>query len=185
MANLWSQPSGTLLANLEENVTITIPLPVLSRSTVSLISGSLPPGTRLSGNSIIGTPYEVARKIEYRFVLRATLDKTVNDRTFKISVVGEDAPDWVTDPGLLPVGNNNTFYILDSSPIEFQLLATDEDIAAGQTLEYFIGDGDGELPPGTELTSDGRIIGIVDPILAIEKGLLYSYGTYDLSLIHI
>lgn len=179
MANLWSQPSGTLLANLEENVTITIPLPVLSRATVSLISGSLPPGTRLSGNSIIGTPYEVARKIEYRFVLRATLDKTVNDRTFKISVVGEDAPDWVTDPGLLPVGNNNTFYILDSSPIEFQLLATDEDIAAGQTLEYFIGEGDGELPPGTELTSDGRIIGIVDPILAIEKGLLYSYGTYD------
>lgn len=179
MADLWSQPSGTLLANLEENVTVTIPLPVLNRSTVSLISGSLPPGTRLSGTSIIGTPYEVARKIEYRFVLRATLDKTVRDRTFKLTVAGADAPDWVTDPGLLPVGNNNTFYILDSSPIEFQLIATDDDLAAGQILEYYIGEGDGELPPGTELTSDGRIIGIVDPILAIEKGLLYSYGTYD------
>jgi len=179
MADLWSQPSGTLLANLEENVTVTIPLPVLNRSTVSIISGQLPPGTRLSGNSIVGTPYEVARKLEYRFVLRAVLDKTVRDRTFKLTVSGADTPDWVTEPGLLPVGNNDTFYILDSSPIEFQLIATDDDLAAGQTLEYYIGEGDGELPPGTELTSDGRIIGIVDPILAIEKGLLYSFGTYD------
>lgn len=179
MADLWSQPSGTLLANLEENVTTTIPLPVLNRSTVSLISGSLPPGLRISGNNIIGTPYEVARLLEYRFVLRATLDQTIRDRTFKLTVSGEDAPDWVTDPGLLPVGNNNTFYILDSSPIEFRLLATDEDLETGQTLEYFIGEGDGQLPPGTELTTDGRIIGIVDPILAIERGLLYSTGTYD------
>lgn len=179
MADLWTQPSGTLLAELEENVTTTIPLPVLTRATVSLISGNLPPGMRLSGNTIVGTPYEVARKIEYRFVLRATLDRSIRDRTFKMTVSGPDAPNWVTDPGLLPVGNNNTFYILDSSPIEFQLIATDDDIAAGQTLEYYIADGDGELPPGTSITTDGRIVGIVDPLLAIERGLLYSYGTYD------
>ena len=179
MADLWTQPSGTVLADLEEKVTTTIALPVLTRASISLISGSLPPGMRLSSNNIIGTPYEVARKIEYRFVLRATLDTTIRDRTFNISVNGADAPNWVTDPGLLPVGNNNTFYILDSSPIEFSLQATDTDIEAGQTLEYYIGEGDGELPPGTSLTSDGRIIGIVDPLLAIEKGLLYSFGTYD------
>jgi hypothetical protein len=179
MADLWTQPSGTILADLEEKVTTTIALPVLSRASISLISGTLPPGMRLNGNKIIGTPYEVSRKIEYRFVLRATLDVEIRDRTFKITVSGADVPNWVTDPGLLPVGNNNTFYILDSSPIDFSLQATDTDIEAGQTLEYYIGDGDGELPPGTTLTSDGRIIGIVDPLLAIEKGLLYSQGTYD------
>lgn len=179
MADIWTQPSGTNLADLEENVTITIPLPVVTRATISLISGSLPPGMRLNGNRIEGTPYEVARKIEYRFVLRAQLDRTIRDRTFKMTVSGADAPVWSTEAGLLPVGNNNTFYILDSSPIEFQLVATDEDIAAGQTLQYYIADGDGELPPGTSLTSDGRIVGIVDPLLAIEKGLLYSFGTYD------
>jgi len=179
MADLWTQPSGTLLADIEEKVTTTIPLPVLTRATVSLISGSLPPGMRLRGIRIEGTPFEVARKLEYRFVLRATLDRSVRDRTFRITVNGPDAPEWVTNPGLLPVGNNNTFYILDSSPIEFQLNATDTDLEAGQTLEYYIGDGDGELPPGTSLTTDGRIIGIVDPLLAIERGLLYSTGTYD------
>jgi hypothetical protein len=179
MAYLWTQPSGTILAELEEEVTTTIPLPVLTRADVSLISGNLPPGMRLSGNTIEGTPYEVARKLEYRFVLRATLDRTIRDRTFTITVSGPDNPEWVTDPGLLPVGNNNTFYILDSSPIDFQLLATDQDLEAGQTLEYYIGEGDGELPPGTSLTADGRIVGIVDPLLAIERGLLYSYGTYD------
>jgi len=181
MADLWTQPSGTTLANLEEEVTTTIPLPVLTRASVSIISGSLPPGLRLKGTRIEGTPYQVSRKTEYRVVLRATLDKAVRDRTFKINVEGADAPIWQTAAGDLAVGNNDTFYILDSSPIEFQLVATDEDIAAGQSLEYYIGDGDGELPPGTRLTSDGRIIGIVDPLLAIEKGLLYSAGTYDTS----
>ena len=179
MADLWTQPSETLLADLEEKVTTTIPLPVLTRATVSLISGNLPPGMRLNGIKIEGTPYEVARKLEYRFVLRATLDRSIRDRTFRITVNGPDAPEWVTDPGLLPVGNNNTLYILDSSPIEFQLSAVDSDLEAGQTLEYYIADGDGELPPGTSLTSDGRIVGIVDPLLAIERGLLYSTGTYD------
>lgn len=179
MADLWTQPSNTLLADLEEEVTVTIPLPVLNRASVSLISGKLPPGLRLNGNRIIGTPYEVSRKLEYKFVLRAILDRTIRDRTFRITINGPDAPEWITDPGLLPVGNNNTFYVLDSSPIDFQLLATDPDIKIGQKLQFYIGDGDGELPPGTSLTNDGRIVGIIDPLLAIERGLLYSYGTYD------
>jgi len=179
MAELWTAKSDTILADLEENITTQVALPVLSRATVSLISGKLPPGMRLQDNKIAGTPYEVARKLEYRFVLRASLDNAVRDRTFKMTVSGPDAPNWVTDPGLLPVGNNDTLYILDSSPIEFQLQATDDDLIAGDELEFFIAEGDGELPPGTELTSDGRIIGIVDPLLAIEKGLQYSDGTYD------
>lgn len=179
MAELWTVKSDTLLADLEEQVTTQVALPVLSRATTQIISGKLPPGMRLEGNAIVGTPYEVARKIEYRFVVRATLQDVVRDRTFKLTVSGPDAPNWITNPGLLPVGNNDTFYILDSSPIEFQLLATDDDLVAGDVLNYYIADGDGQLPPGTELTSDGRIVGIVDPLLAIEKGLQYSDGTYD------
>lgn len=181
MANLWNRGSDTLLAQLVEKNTVTIALPVLSRAAVSLISGQLPPGLRLAGTSIVGTPYEVSRITEYRFVLRAKLDKSIEDRTFRITVSGPDVPEWLTPPGDLPVGNNNTFFILDSSPIDFQLLATDKDIEAGQTLEFFIADGDGELPPGTTLTKDGRIIGIVDPLLAIERGEIYSSGFYDTS----
>ena len=179
MANLWTLGSDINLAFLEENVSISIPLPILSRAKVSLISGNLPPGLRLSDRSIVGTPLEVVRRTEFRFVLRAALDNALEDRTFTIVVSGADAPEWVTRDGDLPVGNNNSFYILDSSPIDFQLIAIDDDLAAGQTLEFFIGDGDGQLPPGTSLTQDGRIVGIVDPLLAIEKRLSYAQGTYD------
>lgn len=183
MANLWTQPSGTLLGDLEEQVTLDgLDLPLTdTNATVVKISGELPPGLRISGTQIVGTPHEVARVQDYRFVLRATLNNDISDRTFSIRINGPDAPTWVTQPGLLPVGNNNTFYILDSAPIDFQLVATDKDLAAGQTLEYFIGSGDGELPPGITMTADGRLVGVVDPILAIEKGLLYAAGTYDTS----
>jgi hypothetical protein len=181
MSNLWTRANNTSLGDLVEKVTTTIPLPVLNRARVSLISGALPPGIKINDNLLDGTPYEVARIIEYKFVLRATLDKLIEDRTFRLTVSGPDVPVWQTTAGDLAVGNNNTFFILDSSPIDFQLVATDDDLEAGQTLEYYLGDGDGELPPGCTLTTDGRIIGIVDPLLAIVRGEIYSSGFYDTS----
>ena len=176
MSNLWTRANNTSLGDLVEKVTTTIPLPVLNRARVSLISGALPPGIKINDNLLDGTPYEVARIIEYKFVLRATLDKLIEDRTFRLTVSGPDVPVWQTTAGDLAVGNNNTFFILDSSPIDFQLVATDDDLEAGQTLEYYLGEGDGELPPGCTLTTDGRIIGIVDPLLAIVRGEIYSSG---------
>jgi hypothetical protein len=180
MALSWTKSNGSSLGIIEENKTLQISLPIVSdnlaETTVSLISGSLPPGLRINGLNIIGTPSEVARVTEFTFVLRATYNG-IADRTFSITVFGEDAPDWITPEGDLPVGNNNSFYILDSSPVEFQLQAEDDDTAAGQTLEYFIASGDGQLPPGIQLTRDGRIVGVVDPVLALDK--LAAQGFYD------
>ena len=68
-------------------------------------------------------------------------------------------------------------YVLDSSPINYQLKATDKDLAAGQKLEYFIASGDGQLPPGITLSSTGLISGVVDPVLALDK--LAAQGYYD------
>lgn len=181
MQSLWSQSSNTILSTVQEEVTTSISLPVLNRATISYISGQLPPGLRLENNKIIGTPYEVIRTTDFRFVLRASYINNIEDRTFIIKVLGQDDPQWITSSGTLPVGNNNTYYILDSSPIDFQLVATDDSLEFGGTLDFYIAEGDGELPPGTQLTSDGRIVGIVDPLLAIEKGELYSAGTYDTS----
>lgn len=181
MALLWTQSSNTSLGVYEENVTTEITLPVKEDSVISIVSGKLPPGLRLSSNLIVGTPREVSRITNFRVVLRATQQDKLEDRTFNISITGPDEPTWITPPGDLPVGNNDTFYILDSSPIEFQLMAEDDDLAAGQTLDFFMKDGDGQLPPGTSLTTDGRIIGIVDPLLAIEKGEIYASGFYDTS----
>ncbi len=187
MAVFWTQLNNTTLATLNEGITTTVDLPldlsIVSNDstlyTVTHISGDLPLGMVLQDNAITGTPREVARDTEYKFVLRATYNTAINDRTYIIKVVGPDVPAWKTSEGLLPVGQNNKFFILDNTPIDFQLVAEDSDIEAGQKLEYFIGSGDGELPPGITLTTDGKLVGIVDPILAIEKRL--DSGNYDIS----
>lgn len=200
MADLWEKRSGTELAVLQERNTTVVPLPLNNDEiddstslTVQKISGTLPNGMRLETldsslytvkYGLVGTPLEVPRSTQYKFVLRATQGELFQDRTFTITVEGPDEPEWVTSEGLLPIGENSTFYILDSAPVDFQLVAVDRDTSAGQTLEYFIANNDGQLPPGIELTSDGRLVGIVDPILALDKAAgagLYDqnvYGTY-------
>jgi len=188
---LWTAKNNILLRSVEEGKTLRaakegetrssellpINLDVDLDATLEIIGGSLPPGLQIKEKTIQGTPLEVARETEFKFVIRASKDGEIDDRTFRISVAGADKPLWETSAGSLPVGSNNTFYILDNSPINFQLIANDSDIEAGQVLEYFIASGDGELPPGIELTSDGRIVGVVDPVLAID--VLANSGYYD------
>ena len=178
MSRLWSKSSGVTIATLQERRTTSVNLPLTeSSATTSLISGSLPDGMRLNSNQIVGTPFEVPRETTFTFVIRASYNGTISDRTYKIIVQGEDEPTWTTAEDLLPVGINGQYFILDSAPIDFQLEATDQDTSTGQALEYFIGSRDGELPPGIQLTKDGRLIGVVDPILAIEKASASGY--YD------
>jgi len=182
MSEVWNKRSGSKLAVLQEGSQASINLPLEKSVPVELISGKLPPGMTLSDTAILGVPEEVTRNTVFRFVLRATESKKVYDRTFNIEIQGEDAPVWVTPEDLLPVGQNDSFFILDSSFIDFQLEAVDSDTAAGQKLRYFIPNGGGELPPGITLTEDGRLVGIVEPILALEKEAdrgFYDTGRFD------
>jgi len=188
---LWTLENNITLREIEEGQTIRparsgetrspellpIDLGAAEGASLTIISGSLPPGLRIVDNAIQGTPLEVARETDFKFVIRASKDGVIEDRTYNINVSGADAPIWETSAGALPVGNNDTFYILDSAPIDFQLIANDNDTAAGQELEYFIASGDGELPPGIQLTRDGRLVGVVDPVLALDR--LAQQGFYD------
>ena len=177
----WTKPSGEILATVNEETVVSIGLPIGTGSpTITLISGSLPQGLRLKNNNIVGTPFEVGYTKTSTFVLRATDGTEIEDRTYKIVVQGPDAPTWVTPQGRLAVGNNptnNRYFILDNEIIDFQLMATDPDLAAGQTIEYFIEDGDGVLPQGISLSKTGKISGIVEPLLAIDK--VSNEGNYD------
>jgi hypothetical protein len=168
----------------DERRTITIPLPVIdplpNNVTFKVISGSLPRGLRISGSNITGTPFEVSRPTEYKFVIRASNGIEISDRTFTITIVGSDEPRWLTPEGTLPVGSNNAFYIIDSSFIDFQLSAIDTDTAAGQILNFFIASGEGELPPGLRLLPNGRITGFIQPLLAVPR--LRDQGFYDTGL---
>ena len=154
MSDLWTVNSGHSLGTFQESVTQTIPLPVNAVDSLTLISGSLPGGLRIdSNNQLIGTPYEVNRLTVFTFVLRAKKGNEIQDRTIKITIDGADAPTWITNEGSLPLGPNNSFYILDSSPVDFQLQLIDPDLPAGDSIEYFIGENDGELPPCLLYTS--------------------------------
>ena len=170
MAQLWTVNPGHNLGTYQESITQTIALPITTGCTLSLISGKLPGGLRISGNNLLGTPFEVNRLKTFRFVIRAVKGNDKEDITLQITIDGADAPVWVTSEGPLPIGPNNRFYILDSSPLDFQLQVIDPDLPAGDTIEYFIADNDGELPPGITLgRTTGKLTGVVDPILALEK----------------
>jgi len=167
--NVWTERSGYSFSTIQERTSINQPLPVAGTATYSVISGKLPPGLRIVDDAIIGSAFEVPRSTEFKFVVRASHNNEISDRTFAITVNGADQPVWQTAAGSLPVGPNNVYYILDSSYIDFQLLATDPDTAAGQRLKYFIASKEGTLPPGLVLTDSGRIVGWVQPALVIPE----------------
>ena len=180
MSSLWSVRTGHNLGTYQEKVPATINLPVVGNVATTLIAGTLPAGTRLESNTVTGTFFEVPRDTEYKFVLRASTsipDPIIEDRTFTVNVQGPDVPLWITPEGSLPIGANAQLFILDSSYVDFQLQTIDSDLSTGSTLKYYIPNDGGELPPGITLSEDGKLSGIVDPILALD--INSSTGFYD------
>jgi Putative Ig domain len=188
MLDIWTQRSGYNLGTYEERTQLSIPLPVLILDPISfpynfkfnLISGKLPPGLRIQGASIIGTPLEVAKRTDFEFCIRASKDNEISDRTYIITIEGADQPIIINPEGLLPVGPNETYFILDSSPVEFQITAIDSDTATGQRLRYFINPGDGALPPGLTMDENGLITGFIQPLLSLA--LSDRNGNFDKTL---
>ena len=170
MAVTWNTPAGDL-GILEERITVEIPLSASSNSgdiTFSVIAGNLPSGLHLIDNVIKGTPAEVTKFTESRFVVRAQDNNDEKDRTFKLSVDGSDFPEWITDEGYLNVGFGDAYFVLDDSQVDFQLEATDKDVIAGDVLEYYLVPNSGQLPPGLKLSKTGRITGFTLPVSAID-----------------
>jgi len=177
--SLWNIGNGQELKKLVEGTTVNVILPVASSYEIDteVISGNLPEGLTLTNNVISGTVSEVATDTVYRFVIRAYWRGHFDDRTLNLVVRGPDVPEWGVDQGLLPVGPNETYFILDNEIIDFQLIATDPDTVAGDVLEYYIADGDGVLPPGVSLSKDGRLTGTTEPLLSLDKR--FQNGGFD------
>lgn len=181
MAIVWNTPAGSL-GIITERVILDIPLNATSTTndTVSftLLSGNLPRGLRLTNGRISGSPVEVKRYTTSRFVIRASDGIDLEDRTFSISVDGEDVPSWVTQDGFLNVGPEKAYFVLDNARVDFQLDATDTDLTAGDSLEFYLVPNAGQLPPGLTLSKTGLIFGYTDPIFSIEYNASLS-GAYD------
>ena len=188
--SIWTQKSGYRFSTTQERSIIDQQLPVSyasigvpSNVNFRIISGKLPIGLRLEDDKIVGTPFEVPRTTEFEFVIRASYNGELSDRTFFWTIEGRDEPRWETPAGKLPIGPNDQYYILDSSYVDFQLAATDFDTATGQTLKFFQPKDGGDLPPGLILTESGRLVGWIQPALAIPETA--GNGGYDNSVYDI
>ena len=177
----WITPAGSL-GLLTERISIDISLQATTNLsatvTYSLIAGSLPRGLKLINGSIKGSPTEVKVYTESRFVIRATDGVDLEDRTFNLAVDGSDQPIWLTQEGFLNVGPAEAYFVLDNAQVNFQLQARDEDLIAGDVLEFYLMPNGGVLPPGLSLSKSGVISGFTDPIFAVEYSLETS-GGYD------
>jgi hypothetical protein len=176
----WITPAGSL-GLLTERITVDISLSATSNVgsvTYSLIAGALPRGLKLIDGAVKGSPTEVRVYTDSRFVIRATDGVDIEDRTFSIAVDGSDQPIWLTNEGFLNVGPAEAYFVLDNSPVNFQLEARDTDVIAGDILEFYLVPNGGLLPPGLSLSKTGLISGFTDPVFAVEYTRETS-GGYD------
>jgi len=171
----WITPAGDL-GTVAEGLFFTVPVVAVDPDggivKYRLIAGRLPAGVQVKVDGSVegtplayaivrGTPTEVSENITSRFAVRAYIEGLngqvrLADRTFQITVTGQDLPKFVT-----PAGNIGFFY--DGDPVNFQIKFTDEDPGdiATASLE------DGELPPGLSINAAGLISGYIDPIASL------------------
>jgi hypothetical protein len=185
---VWKTPAGSLGTIAEGDFyQIAVEAEAAGRDVFfRVIAGQLPEGVQLNTNGVVsgipkavarvqGIPQEVAEDVTSRFAIRAytinngTVDRLA-DRTFTLTVTGQDVPDFVTPAGLL-----GAYY--DGSEVELQIQFTDPD--PGDRVVVTISSG--QLPPGLTLDRTGRISGIITPATGIpgtaEPG--YDRTAYD------
>ena len=181
----WVTPAGSL-GVIPENLFFQLTLiaydpahPVDPNAVFfSVIAGNLPAGVQCTANGSIsgipqaiaavqGVPVSVNRDVTSKFTVRAYTKKIVNDtvvvdkindRTFTVTVTGQDAPKFVT-----PAGNIGTYY--DGSPIDpIQIEITDADPGDNIVVSVIAG----QLPPGLTISRLGLISGYIAPLVPID-----------------
>lgn len=187
---VWVTPIGNL-GTIPEGQFYQIPLlaynpaePVNPDSVRYLIiAGALPRGVQLTKNGLIsgvaqaiaslqGVPSQVPRTVTSKFAVRAYTEKVVNgvilpdrlaDRTFEISVSGENRPEFVT-----PAGNVGTY--IDGEAVTIQIQTTDNDPGDSQYIRV----ASGALPPGLTISPGGLITGHIVPNVPVDAQAGYS-----------
>jgi hypothetical protein len=167
----WVTPAGSL-GTIAENIFYQIEVEATDSDgetvTYALQAGSLPQGIQVLTNGTIegvplpysrvqGVPTEVAEDVTSNFVIRATVSSggstRINDRTFSLTVTGQDAPTFTTTAGSL-----GTFFDGDQIEIDIEFSDPDPDDTVVVALES------GELPPGLSVSTDGKIAGYILPV---------------------
>lgn len=165
---VWKTVGGDL-GVIEERVFYKLQLEAEETSgqniSYTLVSGKLPDGLILRTDGSVdgyprvtdvlqGTPFDVSRNIKSTFVVRIqNQDGVVNDRTFSLTVTGQDKPRILTTAEQLGE-------YVDGQRVDIQLEAEDLD---RDTLTWYLANG--ELPPGLVINPTGLISGWIEPTL--------------------
>ena len=182
---VWITPAGNL-GVIPEGVFFQLNLEATEADqgavTFSLIAGTLPAGIQLTANGSVtgvpvaiarvqGVPLDVSADVTSKFTIRAAsqdIPPRVRDRTFQITITGDDVPEFTT-----PAGSLGTFY--DGDRINIQIGYTDTD-PADTVIVRLAG---GELPIGVTVSPTGLISGNIQPAPDVNEP-----AGYDLTPIY-
>lgn len=182
---VWITPAGSL-GVIPEGIFYQQILqaqdPDLGPVTYALIAGSLPTGVQINGSGTItgvpaatvrvsGVPAEVSEDVTSKFTVRAysaDVPPKIRDRTFTLTITGDDAPEFVT-----PAGSLGVFY--DGDELNIQIEYTDTDPADVVVVKLVAG----ELPGGVTVSPDGLISGYIRPAANVDET-----PGYDLTAIY-
>lgn len=189
----WITPAGSL-GTIPEGIFYSTPIEAATADDESvyyqLIAGQLPSGVQITTSGTItgvprsiinvqGVPTPVSRDVVSKFAVRAYTTRVVNgvivvnrlaDRTFSLTVTGQDVPEFIT-----PSGNVGIYY--DGTPVEIQIEFTDVDPGDRVRLRLI----SGELPPGLLVNSRGVISGIIKPLVGPPGTAVAGYDATQFS----
>tara|TARA_Y100001972_G_scaffold72206_1_gene87703 strand:+ start:2515 stop:5055 length:2541 start_codon:yes stop_codon:yes gene_type:complete len=181
-APIWVTPPGDL-GTVVEGEFYQIQLNATNANSYKYLSGVLPDGIRVTANGVVegnpknydyiqGTPSEVAKDVTSKFVVRAvSLDGTVADRVFEMTVTGQDAP--VIDA--TPASDLGVYF--DGDLVDVQLTATDPD--PNDNLTWSLQSGN--IPSGVTVSSTGNIYGYIDPFADVDGTPGFDATNFDMS----
>lgn len=176
---IWLTPAGNL-GTYPEGVFFQLPLEaevVDDNIYYQVIAGDLPSGVQVTNTGVIvgipkatvtvqGVPAAVSRDITSKFAVRAYTKKTIGnitvinrlaDRTFSITVTGQDVPEFTT-----PAGNIATYF--DGGQVTgLQIGYTNTD--PGDLVVVKLAAG--VLPPGLTISTTGLISGFIAPLTPV------------------
>ncbi len=157
----WITPRGDL-GTVPENLYFSYQLEAVDSDEqplfYSFISGTLPGGMYITRNGELrGIPTilsSVNQTSVSTFTVRATNpDGAVSDRSFSLSVSNVNGPQITPRPDLIGAWFDGNF-------LDYNFVAVNDNPNANQTWSIV----EGDIPPGTSFTPDGRLYGYVDII---------------------
>ena len=149
----WQTTAGALFST-STGVTINKTITATNAVSYTLISGNLPSGLTISSTGTIhGTTLPIENTTTSTFVIRAANTSSLQDRTFKITILQDPTPAWSTSGFTVSTGTLVKL-LVNRDYVEIPIDAN-SDLPVTYELDRLAG----KLPYGLRIDSAGKIYG--------------------------